>query len=80
MTTTSSTKSDVKKTLADTYSYDSLLEETVTKSAMIRRLDSEGFKRMEIAKFMDIRYQHVRNVLVQAAEKKELEALRKAKK
>lgn len=35
------------------------------KSQIIRGLDSEGFSRSAIAKFLDIRYQHVRNVLVQ---------------
>lgn len=32
---------------------------------MIRALASEGYERTEIAQFLDIRYQHVRNVLVQ---------------
>lgn len=40
-----------------------------TKSAMIRYLDSEGFKRGDIAKHLGIRYQHVRNVLVQPLKK-----------
>jgi bifunctional DNA-binding transcriptional regulator/antitoxin component of YhaV-PrlF toxin-antitoxin module len=35
-----------------------------TKSAKIRALDGEGYTRSEIAKFLEIRYQHVRNVLV----------------
>ena len=35
-----------------------------TKSAKIRALDGEGYSRSEIAKFLDIKYQHVRNVLV----------------
>lgn len=35
-----------------------------TKSAKIRFLHSEGFSRGEIAKFLEIRYQHVRNVLI----------------
>lgn len=35
-----------------------------TKSAKIRALDDAGYSRSEIAKFMGIRYQHVRNVLV----------------
>lgn len=34
-----------------------------TKSAQIRYLNSEGFTRSQIAKYLDIRYQHVRNVL-----------------
>jgi len=35
-----------------------------TKSAKIRALDAAGYKRARIADFLDIRYQHVRNVLV----------------
>ncbi len=35
-----------------------------TKSAKIRALDAEGYARADIARFLDIRYQHVRNVLV----------------
>ncbi|MCG8358672.1 MAG: AbrB/MazE/SpoVT family DNA-binding domain-containing protein [Kiloniellales bacterium] len=38
-----------------------------TKSAKIRALDEAGYSRSEIAKYLDIRYQHVRNVLVQPA-------------
>ncbi len=33
------------------------------KSSVIRFLDSEGYARARIADFMEIRYQHVRNVL-----------------
>lgn len=36
-----------------------------TKSAKIRALDAAGYKRADIARFLDIRYQHVRNVLIQ---------------
>ena len=36
-----------------------------TKSATIRKLDSEGHSRMSIAKTLNIRYQHVRNVLTE---------------
>ena len=35
-----------------------------TKSAKIRYLDSIGWTRGEIATYLDIRYQHVRNVLI----------------
>jgi hypothetical protein len=35
-----------------------------TKSAAIRKLAAEGKSRGEIAKMLDIRYQHVRNVLI----------------
>lgn len=37
-----------------------------TKSAKIRALAEAGFARTEIAEFLKIRYQHVRNVLVQS--------------
>lgn len=37
-----------------------------TKSEMIRALARAGYSRTEIAKYLEIRYQHVRNVLVQA--------------
>jgi AbrB family looped-hinge helix DNA binding protein len=39
-----------------------------TKSAKIRALDAAGYSRSEIAEFLEIRYQHVRNVLVQGGE------------
>lgn len=42
-----------------------------TKSAKIRALDGEGYSRSKIAKFLDIKYQHVRNVLVSAKPKPE---------
>ncbi len=42
-----------------------------TKSAKIRALGAAGYARGDIARFLDIRYQHVRNVLVQAQEKEE---------
>lgn len=37
-----------------------------TKSDKIRALDRAGFTRTDIAQFLGIRYQHVRNVLVQS--------------
>ena len=45
-----------------------------SKSAKIRKLSSAGYKRADIARFLDIRYQHVRNVLVKAEEKNEKES------
>lgn len=42
-----------------------------TKSSKIRALDAAGYKRADIARFLDIRYQHVRNVLVQGPPKAE---------
>ena len=40
-----------------------------TKSAKIRALHAAGYNRADIARFLDIRYQHVRNVLVEDAAK-----------
>lgn len=40
-----------------------------TKSAKIRALGQAGYRRADIARFLDIRYQHVRNVLLHAEEK-----------
>jgi AbrB family looped-hinge helix DNA binding protein len=40
-----------------------------TKSDKIRVLSAHGFSRGEIARFLGIRYQHVRNVLVQSSSK-----------
>lgn len=45
-----------------------------TKSAKIRALGGAGYERADIARFLGIRYQHVRNVLVQAVGKKQQEA------
>lgn len=42
-----------------------------TKSDKIRALGSAGYPRADIARYLDIRYQHVRNVLVRAEEKDE---------
>ena len=44
-----------------------------TKSAKIRALGGAGYARGDIARFLEIRYQHVRNVLVRAQEKEERE-------
>lgn len=43
-----------------------------TVSDKIRALDQAGYSRSEIARFLDKRYQHVRNVLVEAERKAEL--------
>ena len=40
-----------------------------TKSEKIRQLGQAGYSRQQIADFLGIRYQHVRNVLVDAAKK-----------
>lgn len=42
-----------------------------TKSAKIRALAAAGFARADIARFLDIRYQHARNVLEQMEEQAE---------
>ena len=40
------------------------MAEMKTKSAAVRRLAAEEFSKGDIARFMEIRYQHVRNILV----------------
>lgn len=57
--------------IAETYKLDDLMTQYKTKSAVIRFLTSEGHTRSNIAKFMGIRYQHVRNVQIQDIEKSE---------
>ncbi len=39
-----------------------------SKSAKIRALSASGYERADIARFLEIRYQHVRNVLVQSSQ------------
>ena len=46
---------------------DHLVAELTTKSAKIRTLDRAGYKRADIARYLEIKYQHVRNVLVRTA-------------
>lgn len=41
-----------------------LIEGLPSKSAKIRKLDQAGLSRADIARFLGLRYQHVRNVLV----------------
>jgi len=41
-----------------------IVEGLVTKADKIRALDRAGFSRTEIAQFLEIRYQHVRNTLI----------------
>ena len=43
-----------------------IVEGLTTKADMIRALDRAGFSRTEIAQFLEIRYQHVRNTLIRA--------------
>lgn len=46
------------------------LNECQTTSAKIRLLNAEGFENGQIAKFLAIRYQHVRNVLTTPMKRK----------
>lgn len=57
--------------ITEAHNLDDLMKEYKTKSAVIRFLTSEGHTRSNIAKFMGIRYQHVRNVQIADAEKAE---------
>lgn len=45
------------------FNLDEALKQAGTKSALIRDLAAKGKTRSEIAKMLNIRYQHVRNVL-----------------
>ncbi len=45
---------------------DEITRELSTTSDKIRALSNAGYDRVEIAKFLDIRYQHVRNVLLRS--------------
>lgn len=47
-----------------------LMETHKTKSNVIRFLSGQGWTRSQIASFMNIRYQHVRNVLIQPLKQK----------
>lgn len=51
------------------YDYSKLLEVHKTKSGIIRFLSTEGHSRGSIAKFMGIKYQFVRNVLITPVKK-----------
>lgn len=50
-------------------SLETLMTEHKTKSGVIRYLASIGYPRARIAQFMNIRYQHVRNVLTDEPKK-----------
>lgn len=45
------------------YDRQEMYDEHKTKSAVIRLLGTAGYKTGDIAKFLEIRYQHARNVL-----------------
>lgn len=55
--------------MVDTMEMSRIVEGLPTKSGKIRALDAAGCKRADIARFLGIRYQHVRNVLVQGPPK-----------
>lgn len=55
--------------LPDSVTYSRICESHATKSARIRALAAAGWARTKIAKWMDLRYQHVRNVLVEAEQR-----------
>jgi hypothetical protein len=59
----------VVETPTISYDYGKLLEEHKSKSGMIRFLASKEFSRGQIAKFMGIKYQFVRNVLITPVKK-----------
>ncbi len=48
----------------ETHRMKDIAKDFSTKSDKIRALSDAGFERADIARFLDIRYQHVRNVLV----------------
>ena len=51
------------------FNYDVLLQEHKSKSGIIRFLAAKGFERGAIAKYMGIKYQFVRNVLITPVKK-----------
>ena len=63
-------KSKTTTAKANKSQLESKLSDYPSKSAMIRDLSSKGLTRSEIAKIMEIRYQHVRNVLITPIKRK----------
>lgn len=55
-------KTEVRKSMEEVHEWQTLHGNKTT-SALIRWLSAEGYSRSAIAKFLNIRYQHVRNVL-----------------
>lgn len=49
---------------SDRKTMDSVCKDLSTKSAKIRALDAKGYSRADISRYLKIRYQHVRNVLI----------------
>lgn len=67
MKTSTSTKAATTKTAVPskvTKSQQESLDKLSTTSSKIRFLDSQGYTRSEIAKILNKRYQHIRNVLI----------------
>jgi len=60
----------------DSEAMEQIANQLPTKAAKIRALDKAGFARADIARFLGIKYQHVRNVLTQQAPKELLKAPR----
>lgn len=59
--TAETTEAQVSETPFDAAAY---IKEAGSVSAAIRKMDAEGIKRGDIAKKLNKRYQHVRNVLI----------------
>lgn len=56
---------DVNPIVTAGRSHEQLFKDHKNKSGVIRALHAEGFQTKHICKFLNIRYQHVRNVLTQ---------------
>lgn len=54
---------DVNPIVTAGHTHDQLFQDHKNKSGVIRALHAEGFQTKHICKFLNIRYQHVRNVL-----------------
>jgi len=65
------TTATTKKTFPD-FDRITFLKQHGTKSAAIRKLSADGKSRGDIAKMLDIRYQHVRNVLITPIKKQQV--------
>ena len=61
--------SEPTTTSEPTFDKDQYIKESGSVSAAIRKLSAEGKTRGQIAKLLDKRYQHVRNVLVTPVKK-----------
>ena len=68
----SNQNAEVASAVGTAAAIDEALAALETTSAKIRYLTSQGWKRGDIAKKLDIRYQHVRNVQLQPLKRTEL--------